>query len=81
MTWFHSCYVVKYPKHLYDPKSIKMNPKNEQIQECEKNLILALKHNPLVRLLLEALRDSGCQVIPHRHLVKLKEDIFFSPLP
>ena len=53
-----------------------MNPNNEQIQECEKNLILALKHNPLVKLLLEALRDSGCPVIPHRHLVKIKEEIY-----
>ena len=58
-----------------------MNPNNEQIQECEKNLILALKHNPLVKLLLEALRDSGCQVIPHRHLVKIKEDVYCIPLP
>ena len=43
--------------------------KDKLVRECEQNVISALKHNPLVRLLLEALADSGCKVIPHRHLV------------
>jgi hypothetical protein len=49
-----------------------MSLRNDEVQKCEENIAKALRKNPLVRLLVQALNDAGCQVIPHRHLVTFR---------
>ena len=47
-----------------------MSDKKDEVRTCEENIFNALRKNPLVQLLVRALNDSGCHVIPHRHLVR-----------
>ena len=47
-----------------------MTDESKELKNCERNIASALRTNPLVRLLVQALNDSGCDVIPHRHLVR-----------
>lgn len=39
------------------------------VLQCEKNIARAIKNSPFIRLMLEGLKDAGCTVTPHRHLV------------
>ena len=39
------------------------------ISECELNIARALRDAPLIKLMVKALRRSGCELNPARHLV------------
>jgi inner membrane protease ATP23 len=37
--------------------------------DCELNILQALKTNSKVKLLITAMNNAGCKIVPHRHLV------------
>ena len=37
--------------------------------QCEKNIARAIRNSPFIRLMLTGLKEAGCTVTPHRHLV------------
>lgn len=46
-----------------------MADEDSRISECELNIAKALRGSPMVKLLIKAMDNSGCAIIPHRHLV------------
>ena len=40
-----------------------------QVLKCEKNIARAIQSSPFIRLMLAGLKDAGCTVTPHRHMV------------
>ena len=51
------------------PQKVSGVTRDSGIVNCELNIAHALRDSPLVRLLAKALKDSGCSLIPARHLV------------
>jgi inner membrane protease ATP23 len=41
---------------------------DEEVRTCQKRVASVMCKSPLARLLLLALKQSGCSVLPHRHL-------------
>ena len=58
--------------HEYKPEStdVARNIKQDPlVAQCEKNIARAIRNSPFIRLMLAGLKEAGCTVTPHRHLV------------